>query len=128
MGVKHSKQSVDISSTPKKGAGPDGDLNGKAVEAKAAAAEEPVKVNGEAVAAEKPSNGDVPAGDGDTKADEAAEKQPAEETEEEKKDAEVAEVKEEPAKDAENEDVHLAIPDDTTWKCGMPLTQLPECQ
>ena len=33
MGNVKTKQSVDISSTPKK-AGPDGDLNGKAVEAK----------------------------------------------------------------------------------------------
>ena len=33
MGVKHSKRSMDISSTPKK-VGPAGDLNGKAAEDK----------------------------------------------------------------------------------------------
>ena len=67
MGVKGSKQSVDISSTPKK-AGPDGDLNGKAVEPKII---EDTKINGDA---EKPVNGDA---NGEVKADEEVKKEEA---------------------------------------------------
>ena len=60
MGVKQSKQSVDISSTPKKGAGPDGDINnGKTAaevkEVEATKVNGAVEANGEAT----PANGEA---------------------------------------------------------------------
>ena len=87
MGVKQSKQSVDISSTPKK-AGPEGDINNgktaaevKEVEAtKVNGVEGEVKANGEAT----PANGDAKAAEGEEGAAAATEAkdEEAEKTEE----------------------------------------------
>ena len=86
MGVKQSKQSVDISSTPKK-AGPEGDINNgktaaevKEVEAtKVNGVEGEVKANGEAT----PANGDAKAADAEPEKKEGEEEAPAaEETKE----------------------------------------------
>merc|ERR1712096_317016 len=66
MGVKHSKQSVDISSTPKKGALPVEEVNGKTIDEKV---EEITKLNGE-VEKPKAANGDAPASNGDVKGEE----------------------------------------------------------
>lgn len=73
MGVKQSKRSVDITSTPKK-AGADGDVETKPVDEK-------VQVNGDAT--EKVANGDATATNGDaTKVDEKADEKKEEVVEE----------------------------------------------
>ena len=64
MGVKHSKQSVDISSTPKKPGAPVEEINGKTVEK--TEVEEITKLNGE-VEKSNAVNGDAPTTNGDVK-------------------------------------------------------------
>ncbi len=85
MGVKQSKRSVDISSTPQKGAGPDGDAVTKPVSVEDKTAvngdatkEEAVVANGSAEKSPPETNGDVAKKDNEEKED-----KPEEETKEE---------------------------------------------
>jgi len=68
MGVKHSKQSVDISSTPVKPGVPVEEVNGKTAEDKTEKVETITKLNGEVEKANGV-NGDAPATNGDIKAE-----------------------------------------------------------
>jgi hypothetical protein len=68
MGVKHSKHSVDISSTPIKAGVPVEEVNGKTAEDKTEKVETITKLNGEVEKANGV-NGDAPATNGDIKAE-----------------------------------------------------------
>ena len=94
MGVKQSKQSVDISSTPKK-AGPEGDVNNGKSPAEVKEVEA-TKVNGEAPTnGEAPANGEAVKAEGETAAEDKKEVEAPE--------AEAEEAKEGEAKEGENE-------------------------
>lgn len=97
MGVKHSKQSVDISSTPKKAGVPVEEVNGKTVEEKGEKVEAITKINGDV---EKPNgvNGDAPATNGEVK---------TEDKETESGDAPVTEEKKDSEETKENEETEV---------------------
>merc|ERR1712141_425023 len=107
MGVKRSKQSVDISSTPIKAGVPVEEVNGKTAEDKTEKVETITKLNGEVEKANGV-NGDAPATNGDVKAEDketAAGDAPTEEKEgevskENEGNDETAETKEECKKES----------------------------